>query len=225
MAYVIGTPGPRPDPKIIESLRTIEPATLGHVFFYGFMDASIRPVFRRVNVVGPALTVRSPGPDGTAIHYALSLVQPGDVLVIDRAGDMAYACFGEMTARAAKQRGAAGVIADGLVTDIIQIEEIGVPVYARGASARTGRLLNLGGEINTAVTCGGVTVRPGDLIHADDNGILVIPIDDAARAVEVGLQREARSFDLRRWIDEGKDLAEFSGAKRLVEGDSTKHPR
>jgi regulator of RNase E activity RraA len=214
MAYVIGTPGPRPDSKIIESLRTIEPATLGHVFFYGFMDTSIRPVFRRVNVVGPALTVR-----------ALSLVQPGDVLVIDRAGDMSYACFGEMTARAAKQRGAAGVIADGLVTDIIQIEEIGVPVYARGASARTGRLLNLGGEINTTVTCGGVTVRPGDLIHADDNGILVIPIEDAARAVEVGLQREARSGDLRRWIGQGKDLAEFSGAKRLVEGDSAKTTR
>lgn len=225
MAYVIGTPGPRPDPKIIESLRTIEPATLGHVFFYGFMDTSIRPVFRRVNVVGPALTVRAPGPDGTAIHYALSLVQPGDVLVIDRAGDMSYACFGEMTARAAKQRGAAGVVADGLVTDIIQIEEIGVPVYARGASARTGRLLNLGGEINTAVTCGGVTVRPGDLIHADDNGILVIPIEDAARAVEVGLQREARSGDLRRWIDQDKDLADFSGAKRLVEGDIAKPPR
>jgi regulator of RNase E activity RraA len=225
MAYVIGTPGPRPDSKIIESLRTIEPATLGHVFFYGFMDTSIRPVFRRVNVVGPALTVRAPGPDGTAVHYALSLVQPGDVLVIDRAGDMSYACFGEMTARAAKQRGAAGVIADGLVTDIIQIEEIGVPVYARGASARTGRLLNLGGEINTTVTCGGVTVRPGDLIHADDNGILVIPIEDAARAVEVGLQREARSGDLRRWIGQGKDLAEFSGAKRLVEGDSAKTTR
>jgi len=225
MVYTIGEPGPRPDPKIIESLRTIEPATLGHVFFFGFMDTNIKPVFRRVNVVGPALTVRAPGPDGTAIHYALSVVQPGDVLVIDRAGDMSYACFGEMTARAAKQRGAAGVVADGLVTDVIQIEDIGVPVFARGASARTGRLLDLGGEVNTVVTCGGVTVRPGDLIHADDNGILVIPMEEAARAVDVGLQREARSGDLRRWIEQGKDLAEFSGAKRLVEGDPAKPPR
>ena len=225
MVYTIGEPGPRPDPKIIESLRTIEPATLGHVFFFGFMDTNIKPVFRRVNVVGPALTVRAPGPDGTAIHYALSVVQPGDVLVIDRAGDMSYACFGEMTARAAKQRGAAGVVADRLVTDVIQIEDIGVPVFARGASARTGRLLDLGGEVNTVVTCGGVTVRPGDLIHADDNGILVIPMEEAARAVDVGLQREARSGDLRRWIEQGKDLAEFSGAKRLVEGDPAKPPR
>jgi len=225
MAYAVGKPGPRPDPKIVAALRTIEPATLGHVFFFGFMDTAIRPVFRRVNVVGPALTVRAPGPDGTAIHYALSLVQPGDVVVIDRGGDMSYACFGEMTARAAKQRGAAGVIADGLVTDIIQIEEIGVPVYAKGASARTGRLLDLGGEVNTVITCGGVTVRPGDLIHADDNGILVIPMEDAERAVEVGLQREARSGDLRMWIDQGKDLAEFSGARRLVEGDPPGTPR
>jgi regulator of RNase E activity RraA len=220
MSYVVGDPGPRPDPKIVEALRTIEPATLGHVLFFGFMDPAIRPVFRRVNVVGSALTVRAPGPDGTAVHYALDLLQPGDVLVVDRGGDTSYAAFGEMTARAAKKRGAVGVIVDGLVTDILQIEEVGVPVYARGASARTGRVLGIGGEINTAVTCGGVTVRPGDLIHADDNGILVIPVEQAARAVEVGLQREARSGQVRAWIEEGRALADFSGARRLVEGES-----
>jgi regulator of RNase E activity RraA len=141
MAFVVGTAGPRPDPKIVDALRTIEPATLGHVLFFGFMDPAIRPVYRRVNVVGPALTLRVPGPDGTAVHYALSLIQPGDVLVIDRGGDASYACFGEMTAREARKRGAAGVIVDGLVTDILQMEEIGVPVYARGALARTGRVL------------------------------------------------------------------------------------
>jgi 4-hydroxy-4-methyl-2-oxoglutarate aldolase len=217
MAFVVGTPGPRPDPKIVDALRTIEPATLGHVLFFGFMDPAIRPVYRRVNVVGPALTLRVPGPDGTAVHYALSLIRPGDVLVIDRGGDASYACFGEMTAREARKRGAAGVIVDGLVTDILQMEEIGVPVYARGASARTGRVLGLGGEINTPVTCGGVGVRPGDLIHADDNGILVIPIEEAAGAVEVGLQREARSDQVRAWIEDGKALADFSGARRLVD--------
>jgi 4-hydroxy-4-methyl-2-oxoglutarate aldolase len=220
MAYVVGNPGPRPDPKIVEALRTIEPATLGHVLFFGFMDPAIRPVFRRVSVVGPAVTVRAPGPDGTAVHYALGLIQPGDVLVIDRGGDASYACFGEMTAREAKKRGAAGVIVDGLVTDILQMEEIGVPTYARGASARTGRVLGLGGEINTPVTCGGVSVRPGDLILADDNGILVIPVEEAARAVEVGLQREARSVQVRAWIEEGRAIADFSGARRLVEGDT-----
>jgi regulator of RNase E activity RraA len=218
MAFVVGTPGPRPDSKIVDALRTIEPATLGHVLFFGFMDPAIRPVYRRVNVVGPALTLRVPGPDGTAVHYALSLIQPGDVLVIDRGGDASYACFGEMTAREARKRGAVGVIVDGLVTDVLQMEEIGVPVYARGASARTGRVLGLGGEINTPVTCGGVAVRPGDLIHADDNGILVIPMEEAARAVDVGLQREARSGQVRAWIEEGKALADLSGARKLVEG-------
>ena len=218
MPYVVGNPGPRPDPKAIQALRGIEPATLGHVLFFGFMDPALRPVFRRVNVVGPALTARAPGPDGTAVHYALDLIQEGDVLVIDRGGDASYAAFGEMTARAAKKRGAAGVIVDGLVTDVIQMEEVGVPVYARGVSARTGRVLGLGGEINTTVTCGGVTVRPGDLIHADDNGILVIPIEHVAQAVEVGLQREARSGQVRAWIEEGRALSDFSGARRLVEG-------
>jgi 4-hydroxy-4-methyl-2-oxoglutarate aldolase len=219
MPYVVGTPGPRPDPAIVQALRTIEPATLGHVLFFGFMDPALRPVFRRVNVVGPALTARAAGPDGTAVHYALDLIQEGDVLVIDRGGDASYASFGEMTARAAKKRGAAGVIVDGLVTDVIQMEEVGVPVYARGVSARTGRVLGLGGEINTTVNCGGVTVRPGDLIHADDNGILVIPMEQAAHAVEVGLQREARSEQVRAWIEEGRALSDFSGARRLVEGD------
>jgi regulator of RNase E activity RraA len=220
MAYAVGKPGPRPDPKIVAALRTIEPATLGHVFFFGFMDTAIRPVFRRVNVVGPALTVRAPGPDGTAIHYALSLVQPGRCCH-DRGGDMSYACFGEMTARAAKQRSAAGVIADGLVTDIIQIEEIGVPVYAKGASARTGRLLDLGGEVNTVITCGGVTVRPGDLIHADDNGILVIPMEEAARAVDVGLQRKPAAETFER----GSSRARPRGIQRRETARRRRYPK
>jgi 4-hydroxy-4-methyl-2-oxoglutarate aldolase len=218
MAYVVGGSAPRPDPAIIASLRAIEPATLGHVLFFGFMDPAIRPIFKRVNVVGPALTVRAPGPDGTAVHYALDLIQPGDVLVIDRGGDASYACFGEMTARAARRRGAVGVVVDGLVTDVLQMEDVGVPIYARGVSARTGRVLGLGGEVNTPVTCGGVGVRPGDLIHADDNGILVIPIEEAARAVEIGLQREARSQQVRDWIEAGKPISELSGARKLVEG-------
>ncbi|MBA3517567.1 MAG: RraA family protein, partial [Rhizobiales bacterium] len=162
--------------ELLDRLRQIPPATIGHLLAFGFMDTALRPMgCRHFTLCGPAVTVRTMAIDSTVVHYAIDLAQPGDVLVIDRTGDTKHACWGEMTSLAAKVRGLAATIVDGPATDVVEIEAMEYLVFSRGISPITTRSLAQFGEINTVVQCGGVAVSPGDIILADDNGILVLP--------------------------------------------------
>ncbi|MBI4494787.1 MAG: RraA family protein [Chloroflexi bacterium] len=186
------------EPSIVDRFRAVAPATIGHFFEEGFMDPEIKPLTRKVKVVGPALTLFLPS-NRVGIRQAIEAAQPGDVLVVDRAGERKRACFGEMLARRSLRAGIAGVIIDGPATDIIEIQELGLTVFSRGVSAVLGRGLAEESAINTPVSCGGVTVRPGDLIVADDNGIVVVRPEQAeailaasepAERAEVGLRQQ-----------------------------------
>ena len=163
--------------EIKERLSKVEPATMGHYLHYGFMDTRVKSMLQNVNVVGTAFTVRTNVNDSTMVHKAVSLAEEGDILVIDRTGDGKHACVGEIVAYAANARKLAGIIIDGPCTDIQAIREIGIPVFATGLSPITTKLYGESGEINTVVQCGGVNVHPGDVIVADDNGVLVLPQD------------------------------------------------
>ena len=134
------------------------------------MDPAIRAMQQDVRIAGPAVTVHQPGVDGTIIGYALGQLRPGDVLVVDRCGDMRHAGFGGVVAYAAKAAKIAGVIIDGVVADIGEIRRYGVPVWCRGLSPITTKRIGLGGTFCAPVSCGGVSVRPGDVIIADECG-------------------------------------------------------
>jgi regulator of RNase E activity RraA len=202
---------------LIERLCAIPPATIGHMRDFGFMDCGLRPIGRRgFTVCGPAVTVRTIAIDSSVVHKAISIAQPGDVLVIDRNNDAKHAAWGEMTSLAATVRGLAGTIIDGPVTDIVEIEEMGYLVFSRGISPITTRGLALSGEINTSVTCGGVTVNPGDIILADDNGILVVPPSMVAEVVERCAPRVEREALIRRRLLAGEQLADITGANEKI---------
>lgn len=197
---------------LVEKYRTIAPATIGHIIAQGFMDTALRPIFGHVTVVGRAVTVRMPAGDTSRTRPAIQAIQPGDVLVISQAADTHVASWGEMTSLAAKMRGAVGVIIDGSVTDVVEIEQQEMPTFARAVSARVGRRLNLpGGAVNEPVECGGVMVSPGDLIVADDNGILVMSPSLAAEIYPAARQAEDRSPFSRQWLKKGGELAEITG--------------
>src|SRR4051794_8201396 len=190
MLTINGRPEPTLDTALLDRLRTIPPAAAGHIFEHGFMDNALRPFGRRRFVLcGPAVTVRALGLDSAVVHHAIAIAQPGDVLVIDRGGNTRHAAWGELTSLAATLRGLAGTLIDGAVTDIVEIEELQYLVFAREVAPITTRAIGAAGEINTVVLCGGVQVAPGDIILADDNGILVIP---PAQVVEVIAQCEPR---------------------------------
>lgn len=165
---------------LLEKLRDIEPATIGHFVEAGAMDPRIKPLFDDAKIVGRAVTVRISGSDSTALHCVMGQVGPGDVVVVDRMGNDTHACTGEVVALAAKCRGAEGIIIDGPATDPLAIREMNLPVFCTGISVLTTKLLGLGGEINVPIQCGGVPVFPGDIIIADVCGVLVLKPEQVA---------------------------------------------
>src|SRR2546428_10841482 len=111
------------------------------------MDPGVRAMQEDVRIAGPAVTVHQPGVDGTIIGYALGQLRPGDVLVVDRCGDMRHAGFGGVVAYAAKVAKVAGVIIDGVVADIGEIRQYGGPGWGRGLSALTAKRIGMGGSV------------------------------------------------------------------------------
>ena len=197
---------------LVERYRTIPPATIGHVLAEGFMDTALRPIYGPVSIVGRALPVRMPRGDATLTRPAIRAIKPGNVMVIAQGGDTQVANWGEMTSLAAKMRGAAGIIIDGSVTDIVEIRQQGMPTFARAISARVGRRLGLpGGAINEPVECGGVVVSPGDLVLADDNGIVVMSPSLAEKIYAESRKAEDRSPFMRQFLQKGGDLEEMAG--------------
>jgi regulator of RNase E activity RraA len=141
-----------------------------------------------VKVVGRALTLKLVGADAIAVNQALALIKPGDVLVIDTAGDHRHAPVGAVTSCAARCAGAVGIVVDGAVTDLLELREAGLPVFARGTSLLTTKLHGRGdSQINQPIQCAGVTVRPGDLVLADDNGVLFLDQASAQEVIERAL--------------------------------------
>lgn len=142
------------------------------------MDASISPMGRAKKILGTALTVKSSIADNLLFHKAISMAQPGDVIVVNACGDTHHSVCGDVMYRYAMSKGVAGFIIDGCVRDLDYLEENDFPVYALGATPR-GPYKNPVGEINTDIACGGQVIHPGDIIVGDQDGIVVVRKDDA----------------------------------------------
>jgi 4-hydroxy-4-methyl-2-oxoglutarate aldolase len=203
---------------LIAMFKEVEPATLGHVLHQGFMDYTLRCLAKGAKVVGPAVTVKTAGADSTVVHKTMEIAQKGDVVVVDRCGDMRHACWGGVVTLAASLRGIAGGIVDGLATDGEEIEKVGFPLYCKGITALTTKLLGHGGEINTIIQCGGVAVKPGDLIVADSNGILVLDPEMAKPLGERALSMQDREKDLIARLEKGELLPQITAADSLIFG-------
>ncbi|WP_199203054.1 RraA family protein [Paraburkholderia madseniana] len=161
-----------PDSSLLHSLESVSFPTLGHFMEDGFADHRLRAMVPNVKVIGRAVTLKLQSPDAIPVNRALSQLKPGDVLVIDMSGNHTHAPVGAVTACAALNAGARGVIVDGVVTDLIELRSTGLPVFARGTSLLTTKKRDtMSSLFNEPVVCGGVVVRPGDIVLADDNGV------------------------------------------------------
>lgn len=205
------------DPSWFERYMGVDTATVGHFADDGVMAAAIKRLTRVGKFCGPALTVRAIGEDSAVVHYAQSMARKGDVIVVDRAGDVERACWGEMVTLGAHSIGAAGAIVDGVITDPDEIEYIGLPVFARGVSALTTRLQGRSGEINTPVNCGGVIVHPGDLVLADSSGVLVVKPDHVHDVYQRALAALEQEKTIRQRIAAGERLPFVTEAAKLIE--------
>lgn len=194
-------------------LSDIETATLGHFLETGFMAPSIQAVMPEARIFGPALTVRMQGDDGAPLVEALSEARPGQVIVIDRCGDLRHACWGAVTTAAAQARGLAGTIIDGFMTDRSAILAAGYPVWCRGRSPVTTKPRGLGGDVNVTVNCGGVALRPGDLVLADESGVVVLDPAKAAAHVERARQMQSDEVSILARLKEGETLAQIANTQ------------
>ncbi|HUY99930.1 MAG TPA: hypothetical protein VMU89_06235 [Thermomicrobiaceae bacterium] len=183
--------------ELIEAYRGIAPATLGHLSGVRVMTSAIKPGYRTCKLVGPAFTVRAVGLDITATNQACEQIKAGQVMVVDRGGDAEHACIGEFRALAQQKKGVLGWVIDGASTDIVELEEMRFPVFARAWSALIGHAVGSPGTINEPIACGGVVVNPGDLIVADDNGVVVLSPGEAERLLPQCLEKERREAETR----------------------------
>jgi 4-hydroxy-4-methyl-2-oxoglutarate aldolase len=153
----------------------ISPTTLADVLGREqVMDIGVRPLWPSVpRVAGPAFTVRCAPGDNLMLHAAIYRAEPGSVLVVE-AGDVDYALAGGNVCAVAQRRGIAALVTDGVVRDLAEVRALGFPVFARGVIPFPGTkaaVLPLNGEVR----CGGVSVRAGDVVVADEEGVVVVP--------------------------------------------------
>jgi regulator of RNase E activity RraA len=206
------------DPALREALAGVSFPTIGHFLEAGFVDPEVRAMVTPVKIVGRAVTVRITAPDSVLVHKVTELLEPGDAVVIDTGGDRRHAPVGEMVALAAKCRQAAAIVVDGVCTDIVEIRAMEFPVFARGTSVLTTKLHGLNsGEINGPVTCGGVVVQPGDVVLADDNGVLILNPDVARRVVDQARASDEREPATRDYLLGGGSLPARTPANQIVE--------
>ncbi|MGE3288621.1 MAG: RraA family protein [Pseudonocardia sp.] len=154
------------------------------------LDSSIGPVGDGRRVAGQAVTVHNGPGSNLGVHVALEVAGPGDVIVLSPSspGDAAYGLWGGIANSCGLARALGGVVADGFVRDTRAIRHAGLPVWARGSDPRSGTKDRLVG-VNVDVLCGGVLVRPGDVVVADDDGIAVVRIEDVDDVLDDGLRR------------------------------------
>ena len=168
-----------------------------------FMDMGIREMWPQIpRIAGPAYTVSCPPGDNLMLHAAIYRATPGSVIVV-QAGDMDYAMSGGNVCAIAQKRGIAGFVVDGVIRDVAEVREAQFPVFARGVMPIPGKKRGPG-TLNQPVTCGGVQVAPGDIVVADEEGIVVIPAIQQETAWDIAKRRTDRDAaqSLEAWETE-----------------------
>jgi len=193
------------DPQILATLRDIPVAALSDNMHRNIGTALLRPYHRpgARTMAGTAVTVRSRGGDNLTALRAFEFCRPGDVLVIDCGGHIDNAVIGGILSFYAASIGAAGVVLDGAIRDVAEVRERDFPVYARGVTHR-GPYKDGPGEINVAVSVGGMVVNPGDIVVGDQDGLLAIPQEGVEQLIEKArahLETEAQTM---RAMKEGR---------------------
>jgi len=173
------------------------------------MRGGFRAFGGKRQVAGPAFTVRTRSGDNLMLHHAIDIAEPGDVIVVDAAGDLSIAITGELMMGRAAQRGIAAVIIDGAVRDMAELAKLPLGVWACGVTP-SGPYKDGPGEIGYPISCGGQVVMPGDLVMADEDGVVVIPREEADAvlvAAEAHHEKEikaqaaiAAGTQDRRWV-------------------------
>jgi 4-hydroxy-4-methyl-2-oxoglutarate aldolase len=194
----------RPDPNVVKGFEGIPTGVVSDAMGRcNSMAAEIKPIWPGANILGSALTVRTFPADNLMIHKAVTLAKPGDVLVINAGGYKDTAVFGDLLGYSCKVHEIAGVVIDGASRDAEGMAALGFPVFAR-AVLPMGPFKDSPGSINLPISCGGIVVRPGDIILGDADGVVVIPQEHAAEILTGAQAGMAKEQQVRERIQQGE---------------------
>lgn len=208
----------RGDPAVIDGLGTAGTATvheaIGRV---GYAGSDLRPIQQDVRIAGSAVTVLSHPGDNMMIHAAVEVCRAGDVLVVVNTAPSTHGMFGELLATSLQARGVRGLVIDAGVRDTSELRAMGFPVWSRHVSCQ-GTVKNTAGSVNVPVVLGGVVVNPGDVVCADDDGVMVVPLADAQWALAQSEARIAKEDQTRARLAAGELGVDFYGLRaKLLE--------
>lgn len=207
----------RPEQQWIEQFKKLDVSTVYEAQGRkGLMSHELKPVIQGASICGPAVTAVCYAGDNLMIHAAIEVCQPGDVLVITTIGESVSGMIGELIVTALQKRGVQGVVIDAGIRDAAQIRALDFPVWSKAIHPE-GTTKSRGGWVNAPAVCGGTIVNPGDLVMADDDGVVVVKNEDVQFAIEASTQRMKKEKVTRAKIANGELSLDFYSLRETLQ--------
>lgn len=209
----------RPKANLINKFKDLDVSTVyeaqGRI---GLLDNYLKPILPNILIVGPAVTVTCFAGDNLMIHAVIEICEPGDVLVVSTIGDFDTGMIGDLISSALLHKGVKGVVIDSGIRDVSQLKDMGFPIWSKSITSR-GATKNRGGWINAPIICAGIHINPGDVILADEDGVVAVKKENLKEILDLSKKRIAKEKASREKINCAKISLDFYNLRPVLESE------